>query len=105
MPQRPRLGCNATTSTSTSSLKLASKLITVGGKRVVFVYVLVAGSAACGDAHPPFVGTVSRSELFEYHDQVDEALCPTLLSQLDQHARQIGGLIGLAPKPSDPPFR
>jgi hypothetical protein len=58
----------------------------------------------CGDG-PPFTGTVSRSQYFEYHDQVDEPLCPSLLSLLDQHAQQIGGKVGLDLRPGDPPFR
>jgi hypothetical protein len=57
--------------------------------------------SACGDG-APFVGTVSRSQFFEYHDQVDEPLCPTLLSLLDQHAQTVGGEIGLRLDPSNP---
>jgi hypothetical protein len=52
----------------------------------------------------PFVGSVSRSQYFEYHDQVDEPLCATLLSLLDDHAQRIGGKIGLVPDP-ERPFR
>jgi hypothetical protein len=48
------------------------------------------------------VGTVSRSQYWEYHDQVDEALCPTLLDDLDRHAQLVGGKIGLVLDPSDP---
>lgn len=43
----------------------------------------------------PFTGDVSQSQFFEYHDQVDESLCPRLLTSLDQHAQMIGGKIGL----------
>jgi hypothetical protein len=50
----------------------------------------------------PFLGTVSRSQFFEYHDRVDEPLCPTLLSLLDEHALRIGGKIGLDPDPARP---
>jgi hypothetical protein len=45
---------------------------------------------------------VSRSKLFEYHQRVDEPLCPTLLSRLDEHAVQIGGKLGLVPDPARP---
>jgi hypothetical protein len=48
---------------------------------------------------------VSHSQLFEYHDQINEPLCPTLLSELDQHARQVGGKIGLSLATGAPPFR
>jgi hypothetical protein len=54
----------------------------------------LAALAACGDG-APFVGYVSRSDFFEYHDQVDETLCPSLLSLLDEHARTVGGQLGL----------
>src|SRR5262245_47710699 len=50
----------------------------------------------------PFDGRVSRSQFFEYHDQVDEALCPTLLARLDQHAQLMGGKIGLSLDSGDP---
>ena len=50
----------------------------------------------------PFVGFISRSEFFEYHNRVDEPLCPTLLSLLDEHALRIGGKIGLVPDPARP---
>jgi hypothetical protein len=74
--------------------------------RFISVGVLVVTCAACGnDSGPPFVGTISRSQFFEYHDQVDETLCPTLLSQLDQHAQQIGGKVGFALGPGDAPLR
>ncbi len=66
---------------------------------------VVVLAVACGEPGPPFTGTVSRSQHFEYHDQVDEPLCPTLLSLLDQHADQIGGKVGLSLAPDDPPFR
>ena len=55
---------------------------------------LAALSASCQGE--PFVGTVSRSQFFEYHDQVQEPLCPTLLSSLDRHAQLIGGKVGLS---------
>jgi hypothetical protein len=67
---------------------------------------LVVGWASCRDIAVPFVGGAeSRSQFFEYHDQVNEPLCPTLLSLLDQHAQQIGGKIGLTLTGSEPPFR
>src|SRR6266542_568912 len=50
----------------------------------------------------PFDGYLSRSQFFEYHNRTDEALCPTLLSQLDQHAEVIGGKIGLVADSTDP---
>lgn len=62
--------------------------------------VLVALAAACGDE--PFAGDVSRSRFFEYHSQVREPLCPTLLAWLDRHAEVIGGKIGLTLDPDDP---
>jgi hypothetical protein len=45
---------------------------------------------------------VSRSQAFEYHDQADEPLCPTLLDDLDRHAQLVGGKIGFSPDPNDP---
>jgi len=51
---------------------------------------------------PPFVGTVSRSQFWEYHDQVDEPLCPTLLSLLDEHTRIFAPIVGFAPDPGNP---
>jgi hypothetical protein len=54
------------------------------------------------DNNGPFVGFVTRSQFFEYHDRVDEPLCPTLLSLLDEHAVRIGGKIGLVPDPNRP---
>jgi len=39
----------------------------------------------------PFVGDVSHSQFWEYHDRVSETLCPTLLSLLDQHTGHRGG--------------
>jgi hypothetical protein len=53
----------------------------------------------------PFVGDVSRSQYFEYHDQVNESLCPGLLALLDKHAEMIGGLLGLSLSPDATPFR
>jgi hypothetical protein len=63
----------------------------------------LATLASCGDG-APFVGYVSRSDFYEYHDQVDEPLCPSLMSLLDQHARLVGGEIGLGDA-SARPFR
>jgi len=62
--------------------------------------VLVA-LCSCGDG-APFVGYVSRSQFFEYHDEVDEPLCPSLLDLLDEHARSVGGTIGLTLDASRP---
>jgi hypothetical protein len=58
-------------------------------------------SCSAGDGGP-FVGSVSRSQYFELHSRVDEPLCPTLLSLLDQHAEQIGGKVGLRLDPANP---
>ncbi len=61
------------------------------GYRRALLFGLAA--ASCGDE--PFVGDVSRSRYFEYHDQVTESLCPTLLADLDSHAQMIGSKVGL----------
>ena len=54
----------------------------------------------------PFVGDVTRSKYFEYHDQVNGSLCPGLLSLLDRHAEIVGGVIGVSSNPdAPPPFR
>jgi hypothetical protein len=66
---------------------------------------LASASISCGSYDPPFVGQVSRSQVFEYHDQVTEPLCATLLPLLDEHARQVGGAIGFDPRSGDPPIR
>jgi len=70
--------------------------------RRALVVALLAAPACGGGSSALFVGTVSRSQFFEYHDEVDEPLCPTLLSMLDQHVQQIGGKIGLQPDPANP---
>lgn len=62
--------------------------------------VLLSVVASCGDE--PFVGNVDDSQFFEYHNQVQEPLCPTLLSRLDQHAQMIGDKIGLTLDTDDP---
>jgi len=64
---------------------------------------IVAIVVACNP--DPFAGNVSQSQFFEYHDQVREPLCPTLLSALDRHAQMIGGKIGLQLDGSRPRFR
>ena len=70
---------------------------------LAFVVLVAASSSSCkAKGSGPFVGSVSRSQFFEYHDHVDEPLCPTLLSLLDAHAQQIGGKIGLQPDPARP---
>jgi hypothetical protein len=74
--------------------------------RILAAGVFVATATSCsGGATGPFVGQVSRSQFFEYHDEVDEPLCPSLLSMLDEHALQIGGKIGLTLEPGDARFR
>lgn len=62
---------------------------------------LLVASVSCGGGDP-FVGDVSRSRYFEYHDQVTEPLCPILLDRLDQHEEMIGGKIGLNPDAHNP---
>jgi len=66
---------------------------------------IVAGAllavCSCSDA-APFVGQVASSQLWEYHDEVAEPLCPTLLSVLDEHTLSTAPMIGLqldAPRP------
>jgi hypothetical protein len=62
-------------------------------------------TASCNASQPaPFVGDVSRSEFWEYHDEVTEPLCSALLPLLDQHAEVIAAKIGL-PFDRDHPFR
>lgn len=65
--------------------------------RVFVVALLVSSVATCKrDQHGwEFEGQVSRSSVWEYHDGVDRAICPTLLGLLDQHAWTMGGKIGL----------
>src|SRR5690242_19344003 len=60
-------------------------------RRAIAFVALLAAPACGGGSSALFVGTVSRSQFFEYHDEVDEPLCPTLLSMLDQHVQLIGG--------------
>ena len=78
----------------------------VDGARVAdgpaLLSVVLLGALSCEAGGGPFAGTVSRSQFFEYHDRVDEPLCPTLLSLLDDHARLIAGKIGFNPDPADP---
>jgi len=67
--------------------------------------IVLAAALSCsagGGDGGPFVGSVSRSQFFEYHSRVDEPLCPTLLSLLDQHAEKIGGKVGLRLDPANP---
>jgi hypothetical protein len=53
----------------------------------------------------PFVGRVDRSELFAYHTQGSEPLCPGVLPLLDRHARVTSARLGLELDPADAPFR
>jgi hypothetical protein len=55
----------------------------------------------CGDS-APFVGQVSRSQYWEYHDQGTGPLCDSLLSLLDEHAEIVGDRIGFAPDATKP---
>ena len=64
--------------------------------------VLLVTSCHADHDHEPFVGYVSHSRFFEYHDRVDEPLCPTTLALLDRHAQRIGGKIGLSLDESNP---
>jgi hypothetical protein len=70
--------------------------------RVACLAILLATAPACHGSNEPFQGTVSRSQSFEYHDEITEPLCGTLLDQLDLHARVIGGKVGFTPDPQDP---
>ncbi|MEO8902726.1 MAG: hypothetical protein ABI488_11910 [Polyangiaceae bacterium] len=42
----------------------------------------------------PFVGRVSHSRYFEYHDREAQPLCPELLPTLDEHAEKVGSTVG-----------
>jgi hypothetical protein len=59
---------------------------------------VAAALLSCSD-HRPFVGRVSYSKYFEYHDEETGPLCPGLLDLIDRHAEVIGGKIGT---PLDP---
>jgi hypothetical protein len=78
-------------------------LIRSGSRRLVacLAFWPAAALACCGSSEP-FQGTVSRSQSFEYHDEIDEPLCGTLLEQLDLHARVIGGKVGFTPDQKSP---
>jgi hypothetical protein len=75
-----------------------------GLRLVLALTVPLLGFACAPEATEPFVGDVSRSEFWEYHDQVTESLCPALLPLLDQHARQMANTLGMALEP-ERPFR
>jgi hypothetical protein len=45
---------------------------------------------------------VSRSQFWEYHDRVEEPLCPTLLSLLDRHTAALASRVGLDVDPARP---
>ena len=63
----------------------------------------MAASISCAaEEGEPFVGYVHRSELFEYHVRDPGPLCPTLLDLLDEHARTIGGKIGVTGREHGP---
>jgi hypothetical protein len=85
---------------------LAGAIESVSMRRRLRLIVLAAGplALACTDGSTvsSFVGTVSRSQYFEYHDHAAEPLCPTLLDDLDRHAALVGGKIGLTLDPNDP---
>ena len=67
--------------------------------------LLSLATVGCTDEVVPFVGDVSRSKYFEYHDQSNETLCPDLLSFLDKHVEIMGGLIGMSLNPDATNFR
>jgi hypothetical protein len=48
----------------------------------------------------PFAGYVTDSQFFEYH-QREASICSSLMTLLDEHARAIGGKIGLGLTPGD----
>ena len=73
--------------------------------QLLAVGVLFIAAASCNVEAAPFEGDVSHSQFWEYHDQVGEQLCPTLLSLLDHHAQDIAGNIGLTLHPGESPFR
>jgi len=76
------------------------------GPRIVAAALLLltmtAGCEGSGATAWEFEGQVSRSTFWEYHNRVDEPLCPTLLDLLDEHARAIGGKIGLTAEENRP---
>jgi hypothetical protein len=67
--------------------------------------IMCLAGMSCTDDPEPFVGTLLRSQHWEYHDRVEEPLCGTLLSLLDRHTREIGSRIGLDLSAPAPPFR
>jgi hypothetical protein len=60
---------------------------------------------SCTDDTEPFMGTLLRSQHWEYHDRVSEPLCGNLLALLDQHTLALGSKIGLDLALPAPPFR
>jgi hypothetical protein len=71
--------------------------------QAVAAALLLATVVACnGKQTWRFEGHVSRSTFWEYHDQSAEVLCPTLLDLLDEHARTVGGKLGLTLDQSRP---
>ncbi len=83
---------------------IVARLERVSTRRLVALALFPAFAAASCDASesPPFVGYISRSQYWEYHDEVAEPLCPDLLPLLDRHAEVVGGLVGLGPDPHHP---
>ena len=73
--------------------------------RLLEVAVLSIAAASCNGESAPFEGEVSHSQFWEYHDQVGEPLCPTLLPLLDHHAQEISSVLGLPLHPGGSPFR
>ena len=70
--------------------------------------LLVSALASC-DPPPqfafdslPFIGTIYRSQFFEYHTRDSQPLCPTLLALMDRHAKLIGAKLGFSLAPGDP---
>ena len=64
---------------------------------------LLSSLALCFACTPePFVGRVSHSRYFEYHDREAQPLCPELLPALDAHAEAVGPIVGFQPGTTTP---
>jgi hypothetical protein len=61
---------------------------------------------ANGCAPPePFIGQIHDSEFFTYHQEAQAALCPSLLTRLDEYVRNVLDQIGVGAKTRPPHFR
>ncbi len=65
----------------------------------IFLLSSSASSLAC--TPEPFVGRVSHSRYFEYHDREAQPLCPELLPALDANAEAVGPIVGFQPGTGD----